>query len=49
MAQFIEMEHKETGGKALVTERALKQVWKAKGWTKVTKSTKKQASKKETT
>ena len=41
MAKMIEVEHKETGGKALVPERSLKQLWSKHGWTKVTKSTKK--------
>ncbi len=41
VTKFIQIEHKETKGKATVPEASLKQVWAAKGWTKITKSTRK--------
>ena len=38
---FIVMEHEETGGVAPVDEAAFRAVWADRGWTKVTKASKK--------
>ena len=41
MTKFIQIEHKGIKGKASVPEESLKAVWAKRGWTKVTKSTRK--------
>jgi len=38
---FIVMEHKETGGVCPVDDKAFREVWSKKGWTKVTKASRK--------
>ncbi len=40
---FIEMENKETGGVASVDEAAFRDVWVQRGWTKVTKASRKKS------
>lgn len=44
MTKFIQIEHKGIKGKATVPEASLKQVWAARGWTKITKSTRKKGN-----
>jgi len=41
VTKFIQIEHKGINGKASVPEESLKAVWAKRGWTKVTKSTRK--------
>ncbi len=41
---FIEMEHRDIDGVASADEAAFRDVWSRKGWTKVTKSSRKKSS-----